>query len=1190
MPCSSCGTENPSGRKFCGKCGAPLATVCPSCGASNDAQFDFCGECGSPLSASASTPAVLNAASASAALRAAPVAERRLVSVLFADLVGFTTLSESRDAEEVRELLSRYFDTCRKLISRYGGVVEKFIGDAVMAVWGAPVATEDDAERAVRAALELTKSVADLGAEIGAPSLRARAGVLTGEAAVNIGAVGEGMVAGDLVNTASRIQSVAQPGDVLVGESTRRASEAAIIYEDAGAFELKGKAEPTHLLRAVRVVAGSLGALRPSTLEAPFVGRDREMRVIKDLFHSSSEERIAQLVSVTGIGGIGKSRLSWELEKYVEGLAVQSLWHRGRCLSYGDGVAYWALVDMVKMRCRIAEEEGTDSATAKLRATIAEFIPDEQEQRWVEPRLAHLLALDGGASGDQENVFSAWRIFFERLADRHPVVMVFEDMQWADAGLLDFIEYLLEWSRNHPIFIVTLARPELVDKRPNWGAGKRNFGSLYLEPLSAPAMEELLSGLVPGLPDEVRGQILDRAQGVPLYAVETVRMLLDRELLVREGSVYRPTGPIESLEVPETLHALIAARLDGLSPDERHVVQVGAILGKTFFKQGVASVSGLSEEEVEPLLASLTRKEVLSLQADPRSPERGQYGFLQDLVKKVAYDTLSKKDRKAKHLAAAAFIQEAWTGEEDEIVEVVASHFLEAYRAAPEAGDANEIKGRSAEMLARAGERAASLAASGEAQRYFEQAGELTEDPTVRAGLLERAGQMAWAAARPRAATDLFEKAIALYEGNDQGHAAARVSARLGEVTWTEGHIDHAVRRMEESFAVLSTDSPDEDLAWLAAQLGRFQYFSGDVDSAVAQIEQALDMAESLWLPEVLSQALNTKGIILATTKGRPEEGLALLRHALQVALDHQAPSAALRAYYNLLDNLYYRDRFAESLPNMREGLALARRQGDRNWEWSFLAATVIVLFLTGEWDEALKQAAQIPHLENFAATRFASVELLMTIPALLAARGETDGAAEALAVFEEFADSSDMQERSAYRSAQAVVFSAQGRFAEAFSAGTSALETRGTLGLVFPSVKTGFVEAAEAAFELGDLDAVEELLAVVQEVRAGDTTPQLRAHSLRFQARLDSAQGPAEGVEQGYRSAAALFREIGMPYWLAVAVAEHGLWLAGQGRSGEAEPLLSEARQIFERLKARPWLERMDQPHAAVSVAAPRN
>jgi class 3 adenylate cyclase len=454
--CGSCGHENAPGQKFCGECGSTLSNACASCGTVNAPGQKFCGECGAPVGAGAPRPVP---AGSVAPTHAAPSAERRLVSVLFADLVGFTTLSESRDSEEVRELLSKYFETCRTLIGRYGGVVEKFIGDAVMAVWGTPVATEDDAERAVRAALDLTKAVAELGAEAGAPDLRARAGVLTGEAAVTLGAQGQGMVAGDLVNTASRIQSAAEPGRVFVGESTMRASEASIVYEDAGEHEMKGKAEPMRLHRAVRVVAGSLGALRQSGLEAPFVGRDRELRMVKELFHGSAEERKAALVSVTGIAGIGKSRLSWEFEKYVDGLAEDSLWHRGRCLSYGEGVAYWALVDMVKMRCRIAEEEDGASAMLKLRATIEEFIPDPKERQWVEPRLAHLLALDGGVTGDQENVFSAWRIFFERLAERYPVVMVFEDMQWADEGLLDFIEYLLEWSRTQPIFILPSRDP-----------------------------------------------------------------------------------------------------------------------------------------------------------------------------------------------------------------------------------------------------------------------------------------------------------------------------------------------------------------------------------------------------------------------------------------------------------------------------------------------------------------------------------------------------------------------------------------------------------------------------------------------------------------------------------------------------------------------------------------------------------
>ena len=349
--CSSCGTENDPNRKFCAECGVALARACPACGAANEPAAKFCGECGTAL---APSPAVARAQP--------PAAERRLVSVLFADLVGFTTLSESRDSEDVRELLTRYFDTCSRLIGLYGGTVEKFIGDAVMAVWGTPTATEDDAERAVRAALDLVAAVSALGDEVGAPDLRARAGVVTGEAAVTIGAEGQGMVAGDLVNTASRIQSVADPGTVFVGGATRRATEQAVVYEEAGDFELKGKDGLIPLWRALRVVSGARGSLKSTGLEAPFVGRGRELRQIKDLFHVCAEERKAHLISVTGIAGIGKSRLSWEFYKYFDGLPQLTYWHRGRCLAYGDGVTYWALADMVRMRCRIVEDEEPASA------------------------------------------------------------------------------------------------------------------------------------------------------------------------------------------------------------------------------------------------------------------------------------------------------------------------------------------------------------------------------------------------------------------------------------------------------------------------------------------------------------------------------------------------------------------------------------------------------------------------------------------------------------------------------------------------------------------------------------------------------------------------------------------------------------------------------------------------------------
>jgi hypothetical protein len=338
-------------------------------------------------------------------------------------------------------------------------------------VWGTPVAREDDAERAVRAALDLVAAVAALGEEIGVPDLRARAAVLTGEAAVTIGAEGQGMVAGDLVNAASRIQSLAEPGTVLVGERTRRATEAAIAYEDAGTRELKGKSEPVAVWRALRVIAARRGEGRTVGLEAPFVGRDAELRLVKELFHSAADERRARLVSVTGLAGVGKSRLTWEFEKYLDGLVGDVWWHRGRCLAYGEGVTYWALAEMVRMRARIAEGEPADTALEKLLAAIGEHVDDPEERSWLEPRLAHLLGLTERTAPDREDLFSAWRLFFERLAAIAPTVLVFEDLQWADTALTEFIEYLLEWSRAHPLFVVTLARPEIADKHPTWAPG-----------------------------------------------------------------------------------------------------------------------------------------------------------------------------------------------------------------------------------------------------------------------------------------------------------------------------------------------------------------------------------------------------------------------------------------------------------------------------------------------------------------------------------------------------------------------------------------------------------------------------------------------------------------------------------------------------------------------------------------------
>jgi class 3 adenylate cyclase/tetratricopeptide (TPR) repeat protein len=1161
MRCPSCGAENRKGRKFCAECGQPLGLACPACGTTNEPRERFCGECGAPLTAEAvprEEPAV----------REAPAAERRLVSVLFADLVGFTPLSETRDAEEVRELLSRYFDSCRRIISLYGGTVEKFIGDAVMAVWGTPTATEDDAERAVRAALDLVAAVSALGQEIGAEELRARAGVLTGEAAVTIGAEGEGMVAGDLVNTASRIQAAAEPGSVLVGEATRRTTERTIVYDEAGSFELKGKEGPVSLWKARRVVSGLRGSLKSEGLEAPFVGRDRELRQIKDLFHTAAGERKAHLVSVTGIAGIGKSRLAWEFYKYFDGIAETVYWHRGRCLPYGEGVTYWALADMVRMRCRIAEDDAPGAAAEKLQSTLVEHLLDADERAFVQPRLAHLLGLAEPVGHNRQDLFAAWRLFFERLAETNPTVLAFEDMQWADASLLDFVEYLMDWSRNHPLFVVTLARPELLERRPTWGAGQRSFTSLYLEPLSEEAMRALLAGLVPGLPEELQDRILQRAEGIPLYAVETVRMLLDRGLLVPEGSTYRPTGEVESLEVPETLHALIAARLDGVRPEERKVLEDGAVLGKTFTLDALAALSGLDRARLEPLLASLVQKEILGLQADPRSPEHGQYGFLQDLVRYVAYGTLSKRERRIRHLAAAEYLTASFAGEEDEVIEVVASHYVNAYEALPDAEDASEIKQRALEVLARAGERTASLGAAGEARRYFEQACDLSDDPSERAGLLARAGEMAGNAADPQAARARLEEALALYESAGDTHGAARTAGLIGYVLAFTGHREEAIAQMERAFDVISRDPPDEDLAVLAGRLGLNYWFQGDLERSAERAELALDIAETHGYPQPLEFALRCKGAI-AYSRGHPEEASAYHRHALEIALTHDLTQQASTLYFISSDGEFRRDRYDVALDLLREALALARKLGIRPAEWATLAEMTYPLWMLGRWDEAL---AVFEHpTEEHARSGGVLLSLLQGSMEIHIARGELGEAGRIFSLFAHLEDSTDVQDRSSYLSARARLHVAEGRPAEALADADAAIEAAATLGFGAQAVKQAVVAELQVATALGDTGKVEALLSMLEEAPPGLRSPFLEGQALRFRAAL-------QGDERLYEAAEALFLEFRLPFWLAVAQLEHAELLVSGSRTDEAAPLLDDARETFEHLRATPWLERAAQ------------
>jgi len=976
MVCGNCGTDNGEGRKFCMECGAPLAVGCPVCGSQNPPRSKFCGECGSPIASAEDAPAT--------AAAARPAAERRLVTVLFADLVGSTRMAEGRDPEEVRDLLTRYFDTARDVIERYGGLVEKFIGDAVMAVWGTPTAHEDDAERAVRAALELLDGVEALGEMVGV-DLRARAGVLTGEAATMIGAVDQGIVAGDLVNTASRLQSAAEPGTVLVGDATFQAAGKAITFERIGDLALKGKEAPVPAWRALRIVGERGGVNRTEAIEPPFVGRTEELRLIKELLRVTGTERKARLVSVVGIGGIGKSRLAWEFEKYADGLVEELYWHRGRCPAYGDGVTFWALGEMVRMRARIAETDDPAAASRALATSVADLIADPEERRWIEPRLAHLLGLEPAPPGDRAELFAAWRTFFERIAERGTTVLVFEDLQWADAGMLDFIESMIEWSRNLPILIVTLARPELAERRPTWGAGSRSLTALHLEPLPDAAMTQLVTGFVRDLPAESVERIVTRAEGVPMYAVETVRMLADRGVLHAAEGAYEPVGEVGELDIPPTLHALIAARLDGLAPEDRGLLQDASVLGKSFTLDGLAAIAGLAAPELEPRLRELTRKEFLELDADPRSPERGMYTFTQSMIREVAYATLARADRRARHLAAAHHLESLG---DEELAAVVATHYVEAYRESPAGPEADALAARARDWLSQAAERATSLGSPEQALAYAEIALDVTPAGTERAAILEVAGRAAVHAAEFPRAVAFLEEAIAILGGIGDLESVARVTARLWRALAPQNRRIEGAERMEAALADLGDEGHEEVRAKVYASLASAYVITDAAEVAIGWAERALELAERNHLTETLVEALGAKSLGLFNL-GRHREATILARGTLQLAEEIGSIRIAGEAFMGIA--VYgSEDDPIGSLHAFEEAADMARRAGDRPLELVTLPNLAESAIELGHWPEAEDAIARLDGRELTPMTRDSVV---CCEASLLAHRGEPDRA-----------------------------------------------------------------------------------------------------------------------------------------------------------------------------------------------------
>ena len=1154
MNCPACGTENEVGRKFCGECGALLAAACPSCGTSNAPGTKFCGECGTNLQADAAAPRLEPGAE--------PTAERRLVSVLFADLVGFTTLSEARDPEVVRDLLARYFETATRIIASYGGTVEKFIGDAVMAVWGAPVAHEDDAERAVRSALDLVEAVGAIGEEVGA-ELTARAGVLTGEAAVTLGATNQGMVAGDLVNTASRLQSVAPPGAVLVGESTFHAASGAIAFEPAGEHELKGKATPVPAYRAMRVVARRGGAGRSEHLEAPFVGRAPELRMLKDFHVATAAERRPRLVSIIGQGGIGKSRLVWEFQKYIDGVTEVVYWHQGRSPAYGEGISFWALAEMVRSRCGITDADEPTAARAKLTATLDEWVTDEAERRWIEPPLLQLLGLesgDGAERTERESLFAAWRVFFERIAERGVVVLVFEDLQWADDGLLDFIEHILEWSRDRPIYLISLARPELLDRRTDWGAGRRSFTSLVLEPLDATAMRELLAGLVPGLPDAVVDRVLERADGVPLYAVETVRMLLSEGLITAEGGAYAPVGDLSELSVPPSLHALIASRLDALEAADRSLLQAGSVIGKSFSVSAIAAVAGHTAEEVALRLRDLVRRDMLTLEVDPRSPEQGQYGFVQGLIREVAYGTLARRDRRRLHLAAARHFE---TMDDEGIAGALAEHYVAAYKAQPEGPEGDAVAAQARVALRGAAERARSLGSFTQAVRFMEQALEVTTDPDEQRQLHAAAADAAEKAGRLEDQIRHSARALELARaGGDRTTIMAAITeaaqAHANQGTMVEAQAMLAAARDE--YADLSDTT---EYVRLTGQLARAKLLLGDPEEAIRLVDQALPLAERLEMTRETLMMVITRGPALARI-GRLREGIVVLLGAVTASSSYGMPDVEMRARVNLSFAAAAEDPLL-AYKVARDGVDLARRLGMRGFGYYLLGNAADLALRLGEWEWAG------PELEEAVAASEDDLVAKMRLAGLRGLRGE-DVEAQFEALAAAVAELTELQAKSGVAEVRAEVALARGEFPKSLE--MAQMSFRLAIGPDGDALQTG----GRVAAWVGDVDALREVLDLLEQ-QPGRVAAAAIREARAAKAAMEGRRGEAVA---GFLDAHRRYRELGVEVDAGIC-ALNMVTMVGASEP-EVRAVADETAALFERLGAMPFQERL-----AEALRAPR-
>ncbi len=1118
--------------------------TCASCGEANPDRARFCLNCGSPL-------------------QAAPAGEeRKVVTVLFCDLVGFTASSDGADPEDVRARIRPYHARLRQEIERYGGTIEKFIGDAVMAVFGAPVAHEDDPERAVRAGLRILDAISDLNDSDPSLQLQVRVGIETGEAVMAVGARperGEGIVTGDVVNTASRLQGAAPVNGVVVGAGTHAATERVFEYHDLEPVALKGKAESVRLWHAVAARA-RFGTDVTRGLTTPLVGRQIDLGILTGAFQKSLHDSSVQLVTIVGEPGVGKSRLVAELFAHIDGqpdLLIR--WRQGRCLPYGDSVAFWALGEIVKAEAGILESDSPAAAASRIDAVVQEH-PDAP---WLRQRLRPLVGLDAPEAALEEN-FAAWQAFLEHLAEQRPCVFVFEDLHWADQTFLAFLEHLAEYAEGVPMLLLGTARPELFEKAPAFAQSAINTHRINLALLTDVETARLVSNLLEQviLPAEIHQAILSRSGGNPLYAQEFVRLLKDRGILARRGLTWA-IDPDAEIPMPTGIHALITARLDTLAADRKRLLQDAAVIGKVFWSGAVAEMSGLDTAEVERVLHELSRKELVRAARSSSIDRQTEYAFSHALIRDVCHSQIPRARRAERHQRAARWIEGVSGERVADHADILAYHYTEALALARAAGApdlARELEAPARRFLLLAGDRTIGLE-TGKAMQHYSRALELAPagDPE-RPAILFRWGDAARQAGRQTEAVDALRAAVAGFEDLHDGLGAARAMVMLAQTLVYSGDA-RGHELVEEAVARLEREALGADLVSGYSQAAGLCVRRGAYHEAIRWADRAIALASELGL-EVPVGALGSRGTSRCCL-GDPE-GLEEERRALGAAVARGLGRQAAVLYNNMAVDLASIAGPGEALRTLEEGIAFAESRGIDEWAMWMKTGILNNRLAVGAWDQIETDAVPLADRLESGGMVIPLIWVRLAMGRMLLLRGERERAEPIIEwALEAARTAGGADERPAAFTLAAL---------DRLEAGQPdrARELLNELDQMGLHANDNYVatlpELVHTALTAGDLELAERL--------AEGAQPLFPLHEnalLSVQALLTEARGSAREAADLFARAAERWGAYGDVWERAQALLNRGRCLLTGGERHATARVLEEARAIFVRLGARP-------------------